>query len=245
MYNQKKKCIVIPCYNVINHIDDVISKIDFKIIDKVFIIDDCCPQNTGKYLKKKNKNKKINVTILKRNVGVGGATKIGFKKALNLGFDIIFKIDGDGQHNPTDIKKFLKVLTKPNFNFCKGSRFLKKSDKNKIPFVRYYGNIILTLFTKHNCGNIKITDAVNGYLAIKSSLLKKINLDKVSSNFFFEEDLLFHLSFHKLLLKEIPIKTIYHNYNNSNLSPIKTIIPFMINHLKNFFLRIYVKKIKY
>ena len=58
MYNQKKKCIVIPCYNVINHIDDVISKIDFKIIDKVFIIDDCCPQNTGKYLKKKIKIRK-------------------------------------------------------------------------------------------------------------------------------------------------------------------------------------------
>ena len=90
--NNQKICVVIPCYNVIDHIDDVIRRIDFKIIDKLFIIDDCCPQKTGQYLKKKNTNKKINIIILKNNLGVGGATKVGFKKAMNLGFDIIFKI---------------------------------------------------------------------------------------------------------------------------------------------------------
>lgn len=240
----KKNCVVIPCYNVIDHIDDVIKKIDFKIIDKIFIIDDCCPQQTGAYLKKKNKNKKIDITILKNNLGVGGATKVGFKKALRLGFNIIFKIDGDGQHNPLDIKKFLKELNKPNINFCKGSRFINRSEKKKIPTIRLYGNIILTSFTKFNCKKIQLTDAVNGFLAIKSSLLKKVNLSKVSSNFFFEEDFLFHLSFHNISLKEIPIKTIYHDNDNSNLSPFKTIFPFMISHLKNFIIRIYVKKNK-
>ena len=40
--NNQKICVVIPCYNVIDHIDDVIRRIDFKIIDKLFIIDDCC-----------------------------------------------------------------------------------------------------------------------------------------------------------------------------------------------------------
>lgn len=238
----KKKCVVIPCFNVIDRIEDVINKIDFKIIDKIFIIDDCCPQNTGKFLKKKIRNNKIDISILKKNLGVGGATKYGFKKALNLGFDIIFKIDGDGQHDPKDIKKFLKPLVKTNVNFCKGSRFLKKSEKQKIPLLRYIGNVILTLLTKLNCRKMNLTDAVNGYLAIKRSLLKKINLDKVSSNFFFEEDLLFHLSFHNLSIKEIPIKTIYNGH--SNLSPFKTILPFMFNHFKNFFIRIYVDKIK-
>ena len=148
-----KKCVVIPCYNVVDHIDNVIKKIDFKIIDKVFIIDDCCPQNTGKYLKKNNKNKSINITILKKNLGVGGATKVGFEKALKNNFDIIFKIDCDGQHDPADIKKFLKGLSKESVNFCKGSRFLIKSEKNKIPRIRLYGNLILTLITKFNCKN--------------------------------------------------------------------------------------------
>ena len=241
--NNQKKCVVIPCYNVIDHIDDVIKKIDFKIIDRLFIIDDCCPQKTGQYLKNKIKNKKIDIIILKKNLGVGGATKVGFKKAISLGYKIIFKIDGDGQHDPSDIKKFLKPLLESNVNFCKGSRFLKKIDRIKIPRIRYYGNIILTLITRYNCNNLELTDAVNGYLAIKSSLLKKINLEKVSSNFFFEEDFLFYLSFHDIKLKEISIKTIYHD-NNSNLNPVKTIIPFILNHLKNFIIKIYVRKFK-
>jgi len=241
---KKKICVIIPCYNVIAHIDHVIKKIDFNIIDQVFIIDDCCPQGTGNYLKKKNKNKKIDITILKKNIGVGGATKVGFKKALKQNFNIIFKIDGDGQHNPRDIKRFLKMICKPNINFCKGSRFKNKSNKKKIPIIRYWGNIILTLLTKFNSRNLDLTDAVNGYLAIKSSLLIKIDLGKVSSDFFFEEDLIFHSSFHGISLKEVSIKTIYHNKNTSNLSPLKTVIPFIINHLKNFIFRIYVEKIK-
>jgi dolichol-phosphate mannosyltransferase len=240
----KKKCVVIPCYNVIDHIEKVVNKIDFKIIDKVFIIDDCCPQNTGKYLQNKIRNKKIDITILKKNLGVGGATKVGFKKALKSGFDIIFKIDGDGQHNPLDISKFLKPLLEKKVNFCKGSRFINKQEKNKIPNLRYFGNIILTLLTRINCRNFAITDAVNGYFAIKSSLLKKIDLNKVSSNFFFEEDFLFQLSFQRIYIKEIPIKTIYHKMDNSNLSPLKTIIPFLFNHIKNFIFRIYVEAIK-
>ena len=45
---KKKICVVIPCYKVSNKIDDVIKQIDFNIVDKIFLIDDCCPENTGK-----------------------------------------------------------------------------------------------------------------------------------------------------------------------------------------------------
>ena len=83
------------------------------IIDKVFIVDDCCPENTGSYLKKK-KLKKIEILILKKNLGVGGATMIGFKKAIKNNYDIIFKIDGDGQHDPKDITKFLLTFKMKN-----------------------------------------------------------------------------------------------------------------------------------
>ena len=236
MILNKKVCIVIPCFNVAKEIENVIKKIDLKIIDKIFIVDDCCPQQTGIMLKKKIKNKKINIIILKKNLGVGGATIFGFKKALRLGYDIIFKIDGDGQHDPGDIKKFLKHLLNSNNNYCKGSRFLNIRERKKIPKIRYYGNIILTFFTKLNCKKYELTDAVNGFLAIKSSLLKKINLNKVSFDFFFEEDLLFYLSFHSIKIKEIPIKTIY--YNKSNLNPLKTVFPFFIKHIKNSLKRI-------
>ena len=70
-------------------------------------------------------------------------------------------------------------------------------------------------------------------------------MKKISSDFFFEEDLLFHISFHETKIGEVSIKTLYHE--KSNLNPVKTIIPFIIKHAKNLIIRcmydIFKKKI--
>ena len=234
---KKKICVVIPCYKVSNKIDDVIKQIDFNIVDKIFLIDDCCPENTGKLIKNRVDEKKIQVEILDKNLGVGGATIHGFKKALNQNYQIIFKIDGDGQHNPKHIKDFVDIFENQNANFCKGSRFLNPLESQKIPRVRYFGNIVLTYLTRKICKIENITDAVNGFIAIKSELLEKIDLNEVSNDYFFEEDLIFKLSFHKICIKEIPIETIYFD-NQSSLNPFIVILPFLLRHFNNYIIRL-------
>tara|TARA_B100000989_G_C19446610_1_gene429795 strand:+ start:315 stop:1046 length:732 start_codon:yes stop_codon:yes gene_type:complete len=233
----KKLCVVIPCFKVAKNIENVINKIDYELVDKVLIIDDNCPEKTGELLNKKKLHDKIQIIILNKNLGVGGATIQGFKKAIIENFDIVLKLDGDGQHEPSYIKNFIKTLENENVNFCKGSRFLITEEKNKIPKLRYLGNVILTLITKKICKINTITDAVNGYLAIDINLLKKIDLDKLSYDYFFEEDLLFQLSFHNLKIKEIPINTVYFK-NRSSLNPLLVILPFLLKHFKNLILRL-------
>ena len=235
MKRKLKICVVIPCYKVRNLIEKVLNKIDLKLINTIIIVDDCCPENTYSYLKKK---KIRNLLILKNkiNLGVGGATIRGFKKAIKLKHDIVFKIDGDNQHNPDDLKKFIKLMRKPNINFCKGTRFNNLNDKNRIPLLRLIGNVILTYFCRINCRNKELTDVVNGFIGIKSNLLKQLDLSKISNDFFFEEDLLFRVSLIENKIYELPIKTVYNG--KSNLSPFKTILPFMIKHLKNFLIRL-------
>ena len=235
MKNKKKICIVIPCFKVNNEIKDVLNKINYKIVDKVFLIDDACPENSGLIAKSLNL-KKVEVIFSKKNLGVGGATILGFKKALRKNYDIIFKIDGDGQHNPADINKFLKIFENKNYNFCKGTRFKNKLNKGKIPKIRLIGNIILTYMSRITCANNEITDVVNGFLCIRSQLLKKINFSRISNDFFFEEDLLFYVSFFEKKIKEVEIKTIYNN--KSSLSPIKTILPFIFKHFRNYIYRL-------
>ena len=127
----KKTCVVIPCYKVSNKIENVINNIDFNIVEKVFVVDDKCPENTGEILKKKKINRNIEIFFFKKNLGVGGATIYGFQKALEEGFDIIFKIDGDGQHDPKLINIFKHSLIYENINFCKGSRFLISEEAKK------------------------------------------------------------------------------------------------------------------
>ena len=234
MNSKKKICVIIPCYKVKNEILSVINKINFNIINKVILVDDCCPENTGTFVKKL-KIKKVKVIILKRNLGVGGATLKGFSLGIKEKFDILFKIDGDGQHEPKDISKFLNKLKKKDVNFCKGTRFKNSYNIRKIPKIRLIGNIFLTFLTKINCRNFNFTDAVNGYLAIKSSLLRKLNFSKISNDFFFEEDLIFQISHFEKNINEVQIKTIYKN--KSSLKPIKIILPFFFKHLRNFFRR--------
>lgn len=235
MKKKIKVCVVIPSYKVKNSIEKVVKKIDFKLINKVIIVDDCCPENTGSYMIKKN-YKNVDVIINKRNLGVGGATLIGFKKAINMKFDIVFKVDGDNQHEPKDLKKFLKFMQNRDVNFCKGTRFINSIEKKKIPIIRLIGNIMLTYLTRINCRNKNLTDVVNGFIGIKIDLLKKLNFKFISKDFFFEEDLLFRVSFIEKKIYELPIKVIYNN--RSNLNPITTIIPFIFKHIKNFLIRL-------
>ena len=54
-----KICIVIPCYNVKEKIISVLKKIDYKMVDKVIIVDDCCPEKKWSICKKKFKKKKF------------------------------------------------------------------------------------------------------------------------------------------------------------------------------------------
>ncbi len=234
MKKKKRICVIIPSYKVKNFIEKVINKVDFKLIDKVIVVDDCCPEKTGTYLVRK-KYKNVIVLINKKNLGVGGATIRGFKKAIKMKFDLVFKIDGDNQHDPGDLNKFVNLMSKPGINFCKGTRFTNTNEKKKIPLIRLIGNIVLTYICRINCRNGNITDVVNGFVGIKLNLLKRLDLDSISNDYFFEEDLLFRVSLVEKSIFELPIKAIYND--KSNLNPIKTIIPFLLKHLRNFYIR--------
>ena len=117
--------IIIPCYNVKNKIYKVISK-SLKYADKIIIIDDKCPQQTGNYVKNKIKNKKILVIFNNKNLGVGGATMIGYRAAIKLNAKVIVKIDGDGQMNPYHIPNLVKNIKEVRLVTVKEIDFLTK-----------------------------------------------------------------------------------------------------------------------
>ena len=235
---KNKIAVIIPCYKVKNKINFVLKSINLTLVNKVYIVDDCCPQNSGKHIKKIKYSKKIHVIFLKKNHGVGGATIHGFRKAISTKHTILIKIDGDGQHNPNYIKKFINVLSKNKYNYCKGVRLFKKNKLHEnMPKIRYLGNIILTNITRFVTGFHDISDCLNGFIGIKSELINKINLKNLRKDYFFEQDLLFRLSLINAKIKEIPIPIKYFKNNDSNLNILKIIPLFLYYHIKNILIK--------
>ena len=98
---------------------------------------------------------------------------------------LIFKVDGDNQIKPSEINKFLKIINKNDKIDCaKGDRFSIYKNHEEMPFWRYLGNKALSLIGKIVTGYYNINDFTNGFFCIKGSCLNKINLKKVSKDYF-------------------------------------------------------------
>ena len=236
---KKSICVVIPCYKVKDKIYKVVKKINFKIVDHIIVVDDFCPEKSVHFLKKSLLYKnKISYIFLKKNLGVGGATIAGFNAAIKKNFKYVIKLDGDGQHEPKILKTFIKKLEIDKFNCCKGYRELNLFNLKGMPFIRFLGNISLTLISRVISGNFQLKDITNGLIGIETKILKKIDLKRIKNNFFFEQDLLFHLVMKKTKISQVKVKIIYEN-EKSNLKPIKTILPFIVYHLENLIYRIF------
>ena len=227
---------VIPCYkNPIKAID-VVNEC-FKYLDLIICVDDCCPLNTGKEIEKYVDNKNLRIIYHKSNMGVGGAMKTGINLALDLGADIIVKIDSDGQMPAELIPELIRPLQSGKAEFTKGNRFRSSSVIFKMPTIRLIGNFFLSFLTKLSTGYWELFDPTNGFIAFKSSTIKLFNLNKVDNRFFFETDILFRCSINDILICEIPM---YANYNDeeSNLFPLTEIFNFLCRHILIFFKRI-------
>ena len=203
-----KSIVIIPCYNVKDQIYRVIKKIDLRKIYMVLVVDDFCPQKSGNFVEKKFRHRKIKVIYSKKNVGVGGAFKLGLKFANKYKPDQIIKIDGDDQHDPKFIKKFISHQKKYPNRMIKGRREMSFF-LTKIPLKRLVGNYLISLIIRSITKNSQLNDVVNGFISLPKSIIAKINFRYISSDFFFEQDLLIYISKKKFKVNEIPISTKY------------------------------------
>ena len=234
--------IVIPCYKVKKKIYKVISK-SLKYVDKIIIVDDKCPEQTGAYVKKTIKNKKVLVLFNKKNQGVGGAMKKGYKAAIKLNAKIIVKMDGDDQMKPYYIPHLVKDIKEGRAGYCKGNRFFNKSVIKKMPFIRLVGNLLLSFISKFSTGYWNIFDITNGYTAISTSALKKINFANISNNYFFETDILYNLYLKNINVVDVNIPAVY-NDSESNLKILNVFYYFLKGNLKNLVNRLYLMYLK-
>ena len=231
-----KVVVVIPCYKVSKQIINVISRIP-KLVSNIVLVDDQCPEKTGEVVSKNINDPRVSVLTNSKNLGVGGATKVGYLQAIKYQADIIVKLDGDGQMNPEDIPKLIRVIIEEKCNYAKGNRFFTIKNVKQMPIVRKFGNLVLSFMSKLSTGYYEIFDPNNGFTAIDSYYLTQLPLDEVDDRYFFESDMLYQLNLIGAKVFDIPLPAIYKD-EHSSLNMWQSVIIFPKKHLINFVKRI-------
>ena len=162
MYKQHKIATVIPAYNEEELISKTIDEIP-KYVDKIIVVDDNSQDNTSDILKSLQEKLTDKLILIKHeeNVGVGGAIKTGYKKALDLEMDIATVMAGDAQMDPDELHKLIEPIIKDKADYTKGNRLTHK-EKIKMPTIRAFGNGMLTFLTKIASGYWNVIDPQNG-----------------------------------------------------------------------------------
>ncbi|MBT4775812.1 MAG: glycosyltransferase family 2 protein [Crocinitomicaceae bacterium] len=237
----QKIAIVIPAYKVGGHICNVLNAVPSGI-DYVIVVDDACPEESGKVVEKNSFEQIESLVVLyhQKNRGVGGAVVTGYKKALELGCDVVVKIDGDGQMDLDQIPAIVRPLMLNKADYVKGNRFVDFKALRSMPKLRLIGNSVLSFTLKVVSGNWHIMDPTNGYTEINALALKRINLDEISKRYFFESDMLINLNIHKCVVRDVPMAAFYGD-EESSLSVRKVLFQFPFYLLRGFIKRIVLK----
>ncbi|MGE8450846.1 MAG: glycosyltransferase family 2 protein, partial [Pseudomonadales bacterium] len=180
-----KIAVAIPCYKVTQHVLGVIRDIGPEV-EKIYAVDDACPAGSGRFIEENNTDTRVRVLYNPENRGVGGAIVTAYKAAIADGMDIVVKIDGDGQMDPSLLPLFVRPLLRRQADYTKGNRFYRPESVQDMPPVRLFGNAVLSFMTKLSCGYWNVMDPTNGYTAVRTCVLAELPLDKLESRYFFE-----------------------------------------------------------
>ncbi|MDH5272959.1 MAG: glycosyltransferase family 2 protein [Gammaproteobacteria bacterium] len=223
---------IIPCYKVREHVVAVVEGA-LQHVDHVFVVDDCCPQGSGDLVRERFPGARVTVISHTENRGVGGATKTGYLAALAGAYQILVKIDGDGQMDCDCIPALVHPILGREADYTKGNRFFRREYLTTMPMLRLVGNSVLSLMAKASSGYWNVMDPTNGYTAIHATAAGEIELAKLDDRYFFESDLLFRLNLARAVVQDIAMEARYGS-ERSNLRIAPALLEFSLKHLRNF-----------
>jgi|AntAceMinimDraft_10_1070366.scaffolds.fasta_scaffold22630_4 glycosyltransferase involved in cell wall biosynthesis len=204
-YSRHKKIfLVIPVFNEVRIIKEVIAEIKKAGYYHLVIVDDGSKDGTYQAIEGIPC-----VTALRHkfNCGKGASVKTGIEAALMLGADIIVTLDGDGQHDPLDIKKLICPIERDNFDVVLGSRLInpKGMPKSRLLFNKF-GNFYTWVMY-----GLKVNDSQSGFRAYSRPIASRINPQ--ANRYDFDSEIIKEISFRELRFKEVPIKVRYTKYS--------------------------------
>ena len=198
-----KVVALIPAYNEAMTLGEVLESTK-PFVDKIIVVNDGSSDRTGQIALTHGALVVTHVI----NRGLGAAIGTGFAAAQKIGADVVVTLDADGQHEPKEIPKFVKVI-EAGADMVIGSRMLKRSG---MPWYRQIANVLGNLVTFFLFG-AWVTDSQSGYRAFNKFALSKIKIQ--TNRMEVSSEIVAEAKRNNLDLVEIPIRAIYTDYSLS------------------------------
>lgn len=216
MYQNKRVIVVLPAYNAALTLKQTISEIPHDVVDEIVLVDDNSSDNTVAIAREIGIK---HIISHEKNKGYGGNQKSCYNKALELDADIIVMLHPDYQYTPLLLTPMISVIGNGVYKVVFGSRILGKGAlKGGMPLYKYIANRFLT-FTQNVLMNQKLSEYHTGYRAFDKEVLQKVNFDKNSDDFIFDNEMIAQIFYNNFEIAEITCPTKYFEEASSiNLS---------------------------
>lgn len=207
MRQNLKYCVILPAFNEGRHILNVVSGIP-DWVDGIIVVDDASTDDTLRAVESL-RDPRVLAKHHEVNRGVGGAMVTGFRAALARGYDVAIKMDADDQMDPEELTSLVRPIELGMAEYVKGNRFRRAGRPSGMPGRRWFGNVVLSFLTKVASGYWHVFDPQCGFLAITIPTLRRLKLEGLATDFFFENDMLIRLNVLDARVVDVDTSSLY------------------------------------
>ncbi|MHB1244388.1 MAG: glycosyltransferase family 2 protein [Gaiellaceae bacterium] len=154
------------------------------------------------------------------NLGIGGAVQTGFKYALDHGYDVAVRLDGDGQHDPAELPKLTGPLLRGEADIVVGSRFADPDPAYRPPLARRIGigffAAVVSLLVRQ-----KVTDTTSGFQALNARGIRLFAADYPHD--YPEVEATVMVVRHRLRLLEVPVRMREREHGRSSITALRSV----------------------
>lgn len=212
--NAATLCALIPAFREERHIAAVVRGVLAQGLHPV-VIDDASPDATS------INAQAAGAIVLHHplNRGKGAALRTGFRYAMEHGYSRVFTLDGDGQHDPTDVPAFCAAMREDPTAVLIGCRM---SETSTMPLIRRLTNRFMSWLLSRMIGQ-RVPDTQCGFRSYPIASLPMI-LDG-SARYEAESEVLIRLSRAGYRIVSVPVRTIYGD-ERSKINPFADTVRF-------------------
>ncbi len=176
-----KSLVIIPTYNEKENVAKIIKAVlSLERPFHVLIVDDNSPDGTAEIVNDLSNLYPNALFIIEREgkLGLGTAYILGFKWALEHGYDFIFEMDADFSHSPKDLLRLHEACSQEGVDMAVGSRYIKGGKLENWPWDRIFISFGASLYVRM-ITRMPVKDPTAGFVCYSRKVLETIDLEKI------------------------------------------------------------------